>query len=162
MSPLGTTAFRLLSATSAMAVAGLLTLSAPSATAASRDSDGDGMPNRWEVAHHLDPHRANAGGDKDHDGLRNLAEYRHHTDPAAEDTDGDGDDDGDEVHDGTSTTDPTDADTDDDGIEDGQEDTDDDGIDDAEDEVEDNCDGDADVSGHGGDGLRAPVLYVVR
>ncbi|GAB3777225.1 hypothetical protein GCM10027601_00570 [Nocardioides ungokensis] len=140
MTPLGTTAFRILSATSAMAVAGLLTLSAPSATAAGRDSDGDGMPNRWEVAHHLDPHRANAAGDKDRDGLRNLAEYRHHTDPAAEDSDGDGDDDGDEVHDGSSTTDPTDADTDDDGTVDGDEDANHDGVDNEdEDDAAETC-----------------------
>ena len=122
-----------------LGAAALLTLGTASAGSASgsRDSDHDGMPNHWEVVHHLDPHRANARGNPDHDGLRNIGEFRHGTRPHS-------------------------ADTDDDGIEDGQEDTDGDGIDDAEDEVEDNCQGDEDVSGHGGDGVRAPVLYIVR
>ena len=46
-----------------------LALAAPSADAAGRDSDGDGMPNRWERAHELNPHRANASGDPDRDRL---------------------------------------------------------------------------------------------
>src|SRR4051812_17834876 len=57
------------------------------------DRDGDGMPNRWEVNHDLNPDRANARGDKDHDGLRNLGEFRHGTDPTDVDTDDDGADD---------------------------------------------------------------------
>ena len=111
----------------ALGTGGLLTLTVPSF--ASADSDHDGMPNRWELRHGLDPHKANARGDKDHDGLRNVAELRHHTDPSDEDTDNDGDDDGDEVKDGTPSTEPTDADTDDDGTRDGDEDADHDGTD---------------------------------
>src|SRR5688500_11177109 len=70
-----------------------------SAVAASRDSDGDGMPNTWESNHGLDPHRANAGGNPDHDGLKNLSEYKHGAEPKDEDSDNDGLDDGDEVKD---------------------------------------------------------------
>ena len=130
------------------------------AQATSRDRDGDGMPNRWEVANGLNPDRPNAGGDKDHDGLRNLGEFRHHSDPTDTDTDTDGVDDGDEVH-GSHTdpadadtdddgldgdevhdtgTDPTDVDSDDDGTPDGNEDSDDDGIDNEdEDDADEVC-----------------------
>src|SRR5215216_6220390 len=66
--------------------------------AAARDSDGDGMPNRWEVAHDLNPHRANGRFDADHDGLRNIGEFRRSTRPHDRDTEDDGIDDGDEVH----------------------------------------------------------------
>jgi hypothetical protein len=146
-----------------LAAGALLTLASPSMSHASgaRDSDHDGMPNRWEVRHHLDPHRANAAGDPDRDGLRNLGEFRHGTAPHRSDSDDDGIEDGPEVHDGCTATDQTDADTDGDGIEDGAEDTDGDGIDDAEDTTEDNCQGDEDVpGGSGGDGF--VVHYVVR
>jgi hypothetical protein len=61
------------------------------------DSDGDGMPDAWEISHDLDPDRFNARGDKDHDLLRNDGEYRAATDPRDEDTDNDGIDDGDEA-----------------------------------------------------------------
>jgi len=110
-----------------LGTAGLLTLTVPAF--ASGDADGDGMPNRWELRHGLNPHQANARGDKDHDGLRNIGEFRHGTNPSDEDSDNDGEDDGDEVTDGTATTDPTDADTDDDGTLDGDEDADSDGVD---------------------------------
>jgi hypothetical protein len=146
-----------------LAAAGLLTFAAPTAVHASgaRDSDHDGMPNRWEVAHHLNPFRANANGDPDHDGLRNLGEFRHGTLPHSDDTDHDGVEDGSEVHDGCAATDPTDADTDNDGVEDGQEDTDGDGVDDANDATEDNCQGDDDLpGGTSGDGRIA--TYVMR
>src|SRR6476659_4075249 len=153
MALLGSTTFKLLSATSAMATAGLLSLTATAATAGSADADHDGMPNRWEASHGLNPHRANAGGDKDHDGLRNIAEYHQGTDPADEDTDNDGDDDGDEVHDGTASTDPEDADTDDAGVKDGDEDADHDGVDN-EDEADatESCVADDDDSDSDDDG----------
>lgn len=109
-----------------------------SAMAGGRDSDGDGMPNRWETAHGLNPHKANGGKDADKDSLKNVGEYKWQTDPQVQDSDDDGVEDGDEVK--TFDTDPTDDDTDDDGIEDGNEDGDDDGIDDEdEDDAELEC-----------------------
>jgi hypothetical protein len=118
----------------AAAVATLLVLAALPAAAAARDSDGDGMPNRWEKAHGLDPFRANARGNPDRDGLRNLAEFTASTDPQDADTDDDGLTDGAEVND--FETDPADADTDDDGLEDGVDDSDDDGIADGQEDGE--------------------------
>src|SRR5258705_9430887 len=88
-----------------LAAASLLTLGSPAAVHAAghhgfRDSDHDGMPNRWELRHNLNPHHANARGNPDRDGLRNLAEFRHGTKPHDSDSDNDGIDDGDEVEDG--------------------------------------------------------------
>ena len=161
---LTTTARRGSAVVASLAAAGLLTLASPSTVHASgaRDSDHDGMPNRWEVAHHLNPHHANAKGDPDHDGLKNLGEFRHGTRPHNSDSDDDGVEDGDEVHDGCSSTDPTDSDTDGDGTEDGQEDTDGDGIDDANDDSEDNCQGDDDTARQRrrrGRALRGPLTH---
>ena len=46
------------------------------------DTDGDGMPNAWEVAHGLNPNNpADAGIDSDGDGFTNLQEYLAGTDP---------------------------------------------------------------------------------
>ena len=125
-----------------LAAASLLTLGSAATVHAAghhgfRDSDHDGMPNRWEIRHNLNPHHANARGNPDRDGLSNLAEFRHGTKPH-------------------------DADTDNDGIEDGQEDTDNDGIEDADDEVEDNCAGDEDVADDDGGLTSAIAFYVVR
>jgi hypothetical protein len=150
-----------------LAAASLLTLGSAATVHAAghhgfRDSDHDGMPNRWEIRHNLNPHHANARGNPDRDGLSNLGEFRHGTKPHDADTDNDGIDDGDEVEDGCEATDPTDADTDNDGIEDGQEDTDNDGIEDADDEVEDNCAGDEDVADDDGGLTSAIAFYVVR
>ncbi|MFI7603316.1 Midasin [Actinoplanes sp. NPDC049681] len=64
---------------------------------AARDSDRDGMPDKWEKANGLNPHRNDAKGDADHDKLRNLAEYRAGTRPRKADTDRDGMPDGWEV-----------------------------------------------------------------
>jgi len=44
-------------------------------TAPPRDSDHDGMPDAWEVAHHLDPSRNDGAQDRDGDGWSNLEEY---------------------------------------------------------------------------------------
>lgn len=55
------------------------------------DSDGDGMSDAWEAAHHLDPGNGNDGdGDPDGDGLTNREEHDLGTDSENPDTDGDG------------------------------------------------------------------------
>lgn len=122
-----------------------LTLIPGSALAGGRDSDGDGMPNRWETTNGLNPHKANADGNPDHDSLRNLGEFHNDTDPKDEDSDDDGIDDGDEVKE--FDTDPTDDDSDDDGTPDGDDDSNDDGIDDEdEDDADETCKADDDDS----------------
>lgn len=106
------------SAVSAMAVLLIamycLTVLAPPAKAAVRDSDHDGMPNHWERTHGLNPNKANANANPDHDGLVNVGEYTFGTDPLESDSDDDGIVDGDD-------------DANDDGVADGDEDGNDDG-----------------------------------
>ncbi len=91
-----------------------LTVLATPARAAVRDSDHDGMPNRWERSHDLNPFKANANANPDHDGLVNVGEYTFGTDPLESDSDGDGIVDGED-------------DSNDDGVADGNEDGNDDG-----------------------------------
>lgn len=102
---------------------------APSALAApARDSDHDGMPNRWEVKYRLNPKVADASRDKDKDGLDNLGEYQSKTNPRKKDSDRDGVEDcsEDRDHDGVDNRterhhglNPSKRDSDDDGVEDG-------------------------------------------
>lgn len=63
-----------------LACAAGMALTTP-AQAAGRDTDRDGLPNRWERAHGLDWRKANAGGDPDHDGISNIKEFRLGLDP---------------------------------------------------------------------------------
>lgn len=54
------------------------------------DTDGDGLPNGWEILHGLDPTDADdAHLDADGDGLSNLEEFMAGTDPNDGDSDGD-------------------------------------------------------------------------
>ncbi len=125
-----------------LAVATLLgTSMSGTAHAASRDADRDGIPNRWERTHDMNPFRAaDAGADFDWDGLTNLREYRLDTGLRDEDSDNDGHDDGDEVRDGLRSTDVDEADTDNDDVLDGDEDADRDGIDNEdEDDARESC-----------------------
>lgn len=115
------------------------------ASAGSRDRDGDGMPNRWEVSHGLNPDKANARGDVDHDQLRNLAEFNNQTDPRSDDSDSDGVEDGDEVKE--FGTDPRDEDDDDDGLEDGDEDDDNDGTANEDEDDSEEATDDSDLDG---------------
>jgi len=54
------------------------------------DSDGDGLPDWWEMEHFGGATNAVLSADSDADGLDNLAEYLIGTDPGNPDTDGDG------------------------------------------------------------------------
>jgi hypothetical protein len=111
------------------------------AHAASGDRDGDGMPNRWERNHGMNPRKAvDAKRDFDRDGLINLREYRLKSEIRDEDTDNDGHDDGNEVKDGFRSTHVKDADSDNDGTLDGDEDEDRDGVDNEdEDDARERC-----------------------
>lgn len=65
------------------------------------DSDGDGIPDEWEVRYGLDPNDpSDAALDSDGDGLSNLDEFLSLTDPTVVDTDVDGMTDGYEIQHG--------------------------------------------------------------
>ncbi len=86
------------------------------------DSDGDTLPDGWEVQYTLNPNSSSgidgASGDPDADGLANAQEYIAQTSPRNPDSDGDGLLDGWEVSAGTN---PLNTDTDGDGLPDGWE-----------------------------------------
>jgi len=109
------------------------------------DSDGDGMPDAWEVVNRLNPYDDGAGeetapglkngpngplGDPDGDGLLNLYEYHAGTNPRAQNSDGDETPDTQEDRDGDLVVNiieqslgsrPDIVDTDDDGLTDSEE-----------------------------------------
>jgi hypothetical protein len=70
-----------------LAAAALLALPG---VAAAHDRNHDGLPDRWEKAHHLSLKFNQAKRDQDRDGLNNRGEFRARTDPRNADTDGDG------------------------------------------------------------------------
>ncbi|HNQ74020.1 MAG TPA: hypothetical protein PKN95_10515 [Verrucomicrobiota bacterium] len=70
------------------------------------DSDFDGMPDAWELAHGLLVGTDDSLADHDLDGLNNYDEYLHGTNPDEPDTDGDGYSDAIEVAEGSNPTDP--------------------------------------------------------
>lgn len=108
-----------------MAVA-MSTILALPATAATGDSDGDQLPDEWELRHDLPTNEPSAGRDPDRDGLTNIEEYRLRTKPRNSDTDNDGAEDGFEV---VWKLKVRDADSDDDGTTDGDEDSNSNGVD---------------------------------
>lgn len=76
----------------------------------SSDSDGDGVPDAWEIGYDYDPFNPqDANQDDDGDGLTTLAEYGAGTNPTLVDSDGDAMADGWEVEYGLNPTDAADA-----------------------------------------------------
>ena len=74
------------------------------------DTDGDLIPDGWEVDHDLNPLNPGDGtGNPDNDGLTNLEEYIYNTDPKVADTDHDGKKDGPEVAQGSNPNDGSDG-----------------------------------------------------
>jgi hypothetical protein len=105
-------------------------VAASSASAAPKDRNRDGIPDRWEKKFNLSLKVDQANRDQDRDKVDNLNEFEEGTDPRDKDTDNDGTKDGreDADHDGlnnqnedASANEPDDPDTDNDGTEDGDE-----------------------------------------
>jgi hypothetical protein len=51
-----------------------------------KDTDGDGMPDQWELKHDLNPRSANNNNDGDRDGYTDLEEFLNGTDPKTKET----------------------------------------------------------------------------
>ncbi|MDQ8189950.1 DUF1800 family protein [Roseibacillus persicicus] len=72
------------------------------------DSDNDGIPDTWELAHGLNPNNpADAISDADSDGLNSREEFYHGTSPNDSDSDDDGANDAEEVHEFSNPTEST-------------------------------------------------------
>lgn len=75
-------------------VAGVLAVDAIEASTYRPDSDGDGLPDTWEIQYQFDPFDNTgvngASGNPDNDGLNNLQEYIAGTNPRDPDSDHDG------------------------------------------------------------------------
>ncbi|GMV40333.1 MAG: hypothetical protein AMXMBFR64_20490 [Myxococcales bacterium] len=104
-----TTQVLVLDAVSCTAVSGEITVP--------KDSDGDGLPDTWELAHGLLIGEDDAAADADGDGATNAAEWGAGSTPTKADTDGDGMPDGWEIINGLSPVMPDgSADPDGDGL----------------------------------------------
>jgi hypothetical protein len=71
-----------------------LLLAIPALGQATRDSNSDRLPDRWENTHHLSLSVNQAPRDQDQDGLKNMGEYKNNTDPRDPDSDANGTKDG--------------------------------------------------------------------
>ncbi len=72
------------------------------------DTDGDGLPDGWELQYGFDPALADGPADADGDGLDSIEEAASLTDPFDDDSDHDGVNDGEEAADGDDPADPLD------------------------------------------------------
>lgn len=85
------------------------------------DSDGDLLPDGWEIANGLNPNDAGDGtSDADGDGATNIEEYSFNSDPNNTDTDGDGVTDGAEIGGADGNPDTPDGSNPNDGSDNGQ------------------------------------------
>jgi hypothetical protein len=79
----------------------------------SSDSDGDGLPDYWELAYGLNPYDSTgingAEGDPDQDGITNIQEFQRGLNPQNPDTDHDGWTDGAEIASGNDPLNPGDS-----------------------------------------------------
>lgn len=73
------------------------------------DTDGDGMPDWWEIYHFGSATGGTASADADTDGLNNLDEFQHGANPNITDTDADGFDDFEEISLGSNPANPADG-----------------------------------------------------
>jgi len=73
------------------------------------DTDGDTLPDQWELLYRFDPNSAaDANIDPDNDGLTNVQEFHAGTNPRDDDTDGGGENDQSELAHGRNPFEPTD------------------------------------------------------